>query len=95
MSTPITTPSEAFLIDTQEAQTAIHENITPDIYWLPVTFIAEYKLSSIVWYDDRRYVKITGNPNNTTPPDLNTTDWKEFDEFIKDLAYDELCNFPL
>ena len=91
MSTPITTPSEAFLIDTQEAQTAIHENITPDMYWLPVTFIAEYKLSSIVWYDDRRYVKITGNPNNTTPPDLNTTDWKELDLYMKDTVLTSGC----
>ena len=91
MSTPITTPSEAFLIDTQEAQTAIHENITPDIYWLPVTFIAEYKLSSIVWYEDRRYVKITGNPNNTTPPDLNTTDWKELDLYMKDTVLTPGC----
>ena len=94
MSTPITTPSEAFLIDTQEAQTAIHDNITPDMYWSPVTFIDKFKINSIIWYNNKRYIKITGNPNNTITPDLNTTDWKEFNDYINSLITNQ-TNVPI
>jgi len=92
MSTPITTPSQAFLLDSQEAQTAFHQDVTPDMYWRTNAFIAAYKKNSIVWHNDKRYVKITNNPNNTTSPDLNTTDWIELTLFIENISISALAS---
>ena len=91
MSIDIGTPVRAYLINTQKAQTAYHENVSPDMYWRPVTIIAEYKINSIVWHANNRYVKITGNPNNTTTPDLNTTDWQELGAFLVEKVLTPEC----
>jgi hypothetical protein len=91
MSTPITTPAQAFLIDSPEVQTAIHNDVTVDGYWLPVSFVPDYKIKSIVWFDDKRYVKLTDATNNATNPSLNAADWMELDLYLKSTVLVNEC----
>ena len=91
MSTPITTPAQAFLLDSPEVQNAIHNDATVDGYWLPVSFVPEYKIKSIVWFEDKRYVKITNSANNSTNPSLNATDWMELDSYLKSTVLVDGC----
>jgi hypothetical protein len=91
MSTPIATPSQAYLINSTEVQTAIHNDVTVDGYWLSVSFVPAYKIKSIVWFDDKRYVKITNSANNAINPSLNADDWMELDLYLKSTVLVNEC----
>jgi hypothetical protein len=91
MSTPISTPAQAYLIDSPEVQTAIHNDVTVDGYWLPVSFVPDYKIKSIVWFEDKRYVKLTDATNNAINPSLNEIDWMELDLYLKSTVLVNEC----